>query len=158
MPTPIKPTCAKTGVITKEQESRRKEAEQKLKGQADKIKPPSYLTQNQKKIFKFIVSEMEASGILNNLDLYILIEACIAIDGMQQVDIEINNDPDYLKNPDKIKSLSVLKVKYLNSFYKCVSELCLSPQSRAKLALTNVNAQQQAEDEVLKALRGDDVE
>lgn len=158
MPTPIKPTDVTTGHFTKEEIQARKEIEKKLKGKADKIKPPSYLNRNQKAIFRFIVSEMEASGILNNLDNYVLVQACVAIDMLQQIDTKINSDPNYLNDPEKIKSLSVLRTKYFNEFKACIPELCLSPQARAKLALTNANAQAQEEDPVLKALRGEDVD
>ena len=42
------------------------------------------------------------------------------------------------------------KEKYTKDFFRCCNELCLSPQSRAKLA--NLNVQAQEEDPLMKAL------
>ncbi|OOM72507.1 hypothetical protein CLPUN_47000 [Clostridium puniceum] len=63
--------------LTHEERKARQEQENKLKGKADKLKPPTYLNSHQKKIFKYIVSELESSGILGNLDIYILTTARI---------------------------------------------------------------------------------
>lgn len=52
--------------LTKEEIQIRTETEEKLKGAADKISPPRHLTTKQKKIFKYVVKELEASGILGS--------------------------------------------------------------------------------------------
>ena len=56
---------------TKEEIDSRIENENILRGKSDKILPPDELTENQKKIFEFIVHELEESKLLGNLDLFI---------------------------------------------------------------------------------------
>ena len=70
------------------------EVETNLRGKADKIKPPSYMTSAQKKIFRFIVHELEESQILGNLDIYVLAECSICIDRMQSIERKINSEPE----------------------------------------------------------------
>lgn len=137
---------------TKAEIKARKEAEEKLRGNDDKIQAPSYLTENQKKLFEDIVSEMNVSNILCNLDVYVLTECAIAIDRMREIENEINNDITQLTN----SKLATTKQKYATVFFKCCNELCLSPQSRGKLANLNAKAQQENSDELLKILKSDD--
>lgn len=137
---------------TKEEIEARKEQESRLRGMADKVKPPSYLTAKQKKIFKYIVKELEASGILGNLDVFILSTVSIAIDRLQEIESAINENPEKLFD----KTLMSTKDKYTKDLFRCCNELSLSPQSRAKLGNLNIQAKTDAEDPILKALAGDD--
>lgn len=150
MARPTKSASAYSGKIGKEKLEARKQTEEKLKGNADKISPPTHLSTKQKKIFKHIVTELEASGILGNLDTYILTTAAIAIDRMQAIEEQINNDINLLMD----KSLMSAKEKYTKEFFRCCNELSLSPQSRAKLSNTNVQAKEQQDDPLLKILAG----
>jgi P27 family predicted phage terminase small subunit len=136
--------------LTKEEKETRESFENKIKGNGDKIKPPKYLTNDQKKIFQFIVDELEVSGILGNLDIYLLETAAIAIDRIQTIELYINEDIDNLIN----KSLMSAKDKYSKDFFKCCTELCLSPQSRAKLGNLNIKAHEDSEDPLLRILNG----
>ena len=136
--------------LTKEEIRVRKENEQKLRGGADKIKPPSYLNSKQRKIFKYIVEELKASEILSNLDIYILVTCSIAIDRLQEIEKIINSDIEKLAD----KSLMSAKDKYTKDLFRCCNELSLSPQSRAKLGNINVQASKDIEDPLLKVLRG----
>ena len=133
---------------TKNEINRRIETEDKLKGMADKIKPPTYLNQKQKKIFKYIVSELKASGILGNLDVFILSTCSIAIDRLQEIEKMINEDITKLTDKDLMSS----KDKYTKDLFRCCSELSLSPQSRSKLSNLNLQAQQTQQDPLLKVL------
>ncbi len=126
------------------------EVETNLRGKADKIKPPSYMTSAQKKIFRFIVHELEESQILGNLDIYVLAECSICIDRMQSIERKINSEPEQLNN----SSLMSAKDKYTKSFFRCCNELCLSPQSRAKMA--NINLQGKEDNPLIKLLNDDD--
>lgn len=135
--------------LTNDEKEARKQAEEVLKGGNDKIKPPTFLNTNAKKIFKYIVDEMESSGILSNLDIYILSECAIAIDRIQQSEKVLNKD---IFNKDALR----IKESYMKEFFRAISELSLSPQSRAKLANLNVNAQINAKDPLLEALKDDD--
>ncbi|KQL54517.1 terminase [Heyndrickxia shackletonii] len=136
--------------LTKEEISIRKQTEEKLKGEADKISPPKHLNARQKKIFNYIVDELAASEILGNLDIYILSTCSIAIDRMQEIEKQINKDIEKIQD----KSLMSAKEKYTKEFFRCANELSLSPQSRAKLGNINLQAKQNEEDPLLKVLAG----
>ncbi len=138
---------------TKEEIQARQEQEQKLKGASDKIKPPKYLNKSQKKIFKYIVQELEASEILSNLDIYVLTTCSIAIDRLEEIETKFNQDIENLKDKDLIKAKDI----YTKDLYRCCNELSLSPQSRAKLGNLNVQAKANEEDPLLKALKGVDL-
>lgn len=124
--------------------------EEKLKGGAGKIISPSYLNINQKKIFKYIVAELKASGILGNLDIFILTSCVIAIDRLQEIEGMINSDFDTVMNKDLMSA----KDKYTKDLFRCTNELSLSPQSRAKLSNINLQAEQNSADPLLKLLGG----
>ncbi len=136
--------------LTKEEKEIRLETEEKLKGGADKISPPSYLNTQQKKIFKYIVQELKVSGILGNLDIYILGTCAICIDRLQEIEKLINNDIERLLDKDLMSA----KDKYTKDFFRCCNELSLSPQSRAKLGNINLQAKEKEEDVLLKVLAG----
>lgn len=139
--------------LTKEEYRKRKAAEERLKGGTDKIKPPTYLSKEAKKIFNYIYRELEASGIITNLDVYILASCSNAIARIQEAERELNLG---LYNDDgKVKDALKVKDSYMKEFFRCTNELSLSPQSRAKLANINVNAQQEKEDPLLQVLKGD---
>lgn len=136
--------------LTNEEKETRLETEERLKGKADKISPPSYLNNRQKKIFNYIVEELKASGILGNLDIYILSTCSISIDRLQQIEKLINKDTEKLLD----KNLMSAKDKYTKDFFRCCNELSLSPQSRAKLGNINLQAKEQKDDVLLQVLRG----
>lgn len=138
--------------LTKEEIQIRTEVENKLKGSSDNISPPSHLNARQKKIFTYIVNELKVSGILGNLDIYILSSCAIAIDRLQQIEKMINKDIEKLFD----KGLMSAKEKYSKEFFRCCNELSLSPQSRAKLGTINLDAKKKAEDPLLQVLNGSD--
>lgn len=136
--------------LTKAEKDAKMSAEDKLRGSADKLKPPKYLSAAQKKIFKFIVSELEGSDILGNLDVYVLSECSIALDRMQEIESRINQDTAQLSNDKLLQT----KERYTKSFFRCCNELCLSPQSRAKMG--NLNLQAKEENPLFKILCDDE--
>jgi P27 family predicted phage terminase small subunit len=138
--------------LTKEEIAIRTQTEEKLKGDANSIFPPSHLNSRQKKIFNYIVSQLEASGILGNLDIYILSTCVIAIDRLQEIERKINKDITLLSDKD----LMAAKDKYTKDLFRSVNELSLSPQARAKLGNINLQTKQQAEDPLLQLLNGSD--
>ena len=154
MARPSKPISVQSRHNTKEEVEKRKEQEERLKGLVDKIKPPKHLTKNQKKIFKFIVDQLKASGILSNLDIFMLTSCSIAVDRINEVEKMINDEPFLLRDKDLMSS----KDKYSKEFFRCSNELSLSPQARAKIAGLNLQAKEQEEDPIIKALKGDDDE
>ncbi len=135
---------------TKEELEARADFEDKLKGNADNLIAPNYLTDNQKLLFNYIKSELKASGILGNLDIYILTKCSIAIDRLQELEEKANKRPGLKFNKDFISS----KKLYDADFYRCCNELSLSPQSRAKISNINLQAKAEQEDPLLKVLRG----
>ena len=148
---PAKATKTMAKNLTAEERTARIETEESLKGSADKIRPPKFLSKEQKSIFRKIVSELQEADILGNLDVYILSTAAVSIDRMQSIEQQINEKPALLSDRDFMSS----KEKYSRDFYRCCNELCLSPQSRAKLAGLRVQ-KEKGENPLLKALRDDD--
>ena len=136
---------------TKEEIEKRIENEEKLKGNADKIDPPDYLSENQRDLFYYIKKELEESKLLSNLDVYILAKCVIAIDRLQYIEQKINQNPKLLLQSQFMAN----KKAYDADFFRCCNELSLSPQSRAKLSNINLLAEQEKEDPLLKVLRGD---
>lgn len=137
---------------TKEEIEERKAAEEAIKVSADKIeKPPSYLNKEQKKVYKFIISELLDTGILSNLDVYILCLTSIAVDRLQTIETIINKNPGAIVNKDLMSS----KDKYTKDLLRGCNELSLSPQSRAKLGNLALANKENKDDALLKIL-GDD--
>ena len=134
--------------LTKQEKLERTEAEESLKGNRDKIIAPEFLTEEQKIIFNYIKDELEESKLLTNLDIYVLSTCSIAIERLQFIESKINKQPALLFK----KELMSAKDKYSKDLYRCMNELSLSPQSRAKIAGININANAKKEDPVLKAL------
>lgn len=151
---PCKSANVTSGHFSKDEINKRKEVEEKLKGGVSNLKPPAYLSTKQKKIFKYIVKELNNANILGNLDIYILVICSIAIDRLQEIETIINNDSEKLFD----KALMSTKDKYTKDLFRCCNELSLSPQSRAKMANINLQAKEQEEDALIKALKGDDDE
>lgn len=138
---------------TKAEIEARKENEERIKSLADKIgEAPGYLSTEQKQIYKFIIDELKATGILTNLDVYILATCAIAVDRLQTIETIINKNIGKLVNKDLMSA----KDKYAKDLYRCCNELSLSPQSRAKLGNLALSNKEKKEDPLLKALRGDD--
>ena len=148
MARPAKSVAVSSKHFTSFEKNSRLENEKNLKGDCNKLKPPAYLTAPQKKIFKYIVRNLETSGILGNLDIYVLTECSICIDRMQTIEKNLNE-----KNSlDPV--LIGMKEKYTKAFFRYCNELCLSPQSRAKLA--NMNLSEKEENPLLTILNDDD--
>ena len=138
--------------LTKEEIKIRSENQNKLKGNSDMIIPSQKLNENQLLLFEFIKSELEESGILSNLDSFILTKCVIAIDRLQTIEELINDKPQAMLNAP----IMIAKDKYDKDFYRCCNELSLSPQSRAKIANINKEVLDDKEDPVQKALRGEE--
>lgn len=136
--------------LTKAEIEAKSTAEDKLKGTSDELTPPEYLTPSQISIFDYIVKNLEASGILGNLDVYVLAECSICIDRMQEIERTINEAGSI------IPSLVRLKETYTKAFFRYCNELSLSPQSRAKLANINAQAASAEENPLLKVLSDDE--
>lgn len=150
MARPCKSVITQTRHSTKAEINNRKEIEDTLKGDSSKLIPPNYLSKSQKKIFNNIVAELEASGILSNLDIYILSQCAIAIDRLASIESAINKNTELLSDSAFMNS----KKKYTDELFRCCNELSLSPQARSKIGSLNLNMKKEQADPVLKLLGG----
>lgn len=146
---PPKSINTKTGSMTKEEIHARTEIETKLKGDDNNVKPFDYLSKDQKRIFRYLIKEMEASGIIGNLDVYVLNNAAIAIDRLNKLEAQANEDASVMFDDKFLKC----RKEYTNTFNKSCAELCLSPTSRAKIGSLNFQKKQNDDDPLLKALQ-----
>lgn len=137
--------------LTKDEIRIRSENQNKLKGNSDNIIPSQELNENQLFLFNFIKDELRESGILSNLDTFILTKCVISIDRLQYIEKIINDKPQAILNKDLMSA----KDKYDKDFYRCCNELSLSPQSRAKIANINKEAIDKEENPVIRALKGE---
>ncbi|MCM1133569.1 MAG: P27 family phage terminase small subunit [Ruminococcus flavefaciens] len=135
--------------LTNDEKNTRIGTEEKLRGNTDELTAPPYLSGNQAEIFSYIVRNLENSGILGNLDVFVLTECCICIDRMQTIEKQINENPEKLAD----SRLIAVKDRYSRNFQRYCNELCLSPQSRAKIA--NINIQGKEENPLLEILSDD---
>lgn len=132
---------------TKDEISARIEKENTLKGKTRKApSPPAWLSDEQKKIFRIIVKELESADILCRLDVWILQECVISIDCLNKIERDVNSDPELIYSKDVLSA----KEKYTKIFFRCCNELSLSPQSRAKIA--NINIQSDDGTELLRQI------
>ena len=148
MARPAKAVNTKTGTITKEEEAIRKDTEQRLKGKSNRLTPPKFLTEDQKKIFRYIIRELKEADILGNLDVYVLTTTAISIDRLAKMEQQINDNDSLLLDTHFMTA----KDKYTKDFFRCCNELSLSPQARAKLSISNVNAMKESKNPLLDAL------
>lgn len=135
--------------LTKDEIANRASEENKVT-QNKKPSPPSHLTDEQKAIFNFICNELEESKILCSLDNFVLATCAIAVDRLNYIEARINTSNGEMFEKDVMAA----KDKYTKDFFRCCNELCLSPQSRAKIALANANAAKDAADPLMEVLKG----
>jgi P27 family predicted phage terminase small subunit len=153
MARPAKVISAKTSNDIKAEKEMRQKTENKLKGKGVRITPPSYLSPNQKKLFKTIVKNLTEAGILGVLDIYVLSTAAITIDRLMTMEKQINEDEELLLDSKFMSS----KDKYMKDFFRICNELCLSPQARAKISIATVNGVKEGKkNPILDALLDDD--
>lgn len=120
--------------MSKEERKKREETEEKLRGKDNEIKPFRYLNNRQKKIFKFILNNLN-KDILGNLDVYILNQTAITIERLESIEKKINEEGiDVLLN----SNYKAMRDMYSKDFYRCCNELSLSPQARAKLSISSI--------------------
>ncbi len=152
MARPAKAIATKTGKIGNEEQQQRLQIESKLKGGREKLVPPLYLTDDQMKIFNYIMTELEEADILGNLDLFVLSQAAVCVDRVQKLEKQINDNPDLIRN----NAFMAGKDKYSKDFFRCCNELCLSPQSRAKLSISTVKPGSEKKKTIMDLLNEDE--
>lgn len=132
---PAKPVSQISKNLTKEERRGREAVEKITAGNSDKLRPPTHLTKDQKKIFKYIIEQTEEAKIFGNLDIYALAQGAICIDRLNKLDKMINEDINLLLDA----KVNTLQDKLFKQFARICNELSLSPQSRAKLAIKAVD-------------------
>jgi len=150
----VKPVSLQTQHNSKEEKKKRQEEEQKLKGDTViNITPPKILSANGKKIYKNIVKILP-EGFLNSGDVYIVCIIADALDNMELCQKQIKKN-GLIINAKENPSINIYK-KYTDIFNTYSMKIGLSPRDRAQLSVLNINTESEKNDEVLKALRGDD--
>ena len=140
MARPAKSTAVKNHDISKAAKEEQKLTEKKLKGKTNRIKAPEYLTESQKEVYNFIITELKSAEILGNIDLVILVQTSVVVDNMNRLIRMMNEDPELSFDTKYVGAFQ----KYSGMFMRYCNELCLSPQSRAKMSIAHVNAIEEA--------------
>lgn len=149
---PAKSVKVKTGAIASDEAAVRSSVEDKLRGEAVKPEPPDGLTPGQKKIFQFIVDGLAAGEILGKLDVFVLESTAVAVDRLRIINGMIDEDPQLLLST----ALQNNRAKYQSDLWRGCSELCLSPQARAKLGGLAAQKAKESKDPLLEILKSDD--
>ena len=155
MARPTKSVATRTGHMSKKDIDTRLEYEAKLRGDADKIRPPSFLTLPQRKIFKGLIDYLMPAGLLGNIDVHIVAQAAVTINRVQECE-RIINETGLVDDEGNINPQIKIKSGYMSEFFRICNELCLSPQARAKIAHINANAEAEKVDPLLSIIRGSD--
>lgn len=149
----IKPAELRTGKTGKDEIEKRKKAEASLKGNTEiSQKPKGKLSRTGKKLYKEIIKLLPA-GFLNGGDTYVVEIVADALSRMGECR-EILNDGMFDKAGEERDAVKTYE-RYSKIFDKFSSKLGLSPKDRAALAVLNINAEEEKDDPLLKALRGD---
>ena len=150
----VRPIALQTKHNSKEDIQKREEAESKLKGDTViDITPPSNLSTYGKKIYKNII-EILPDGFLNGGDIYVVTIIADALDNMKICQKEIKKSGLIINGKENPAVLTYKK--YVDIFNTYSTKIGLSPRDRASLSVLNINAENEKNDEVLKALRGGD--
>ena len=147
------------GIPTQEQIDARQEEESRLRGNSEKVyEVPKKLTKKlEKEIYKNLVTELKATDILNDLDIELLIQTVTCIIKMDEAKklMDKNGLVIYDDNGGaKTNPACKLYKDFTDMYYRCSSQLGLSPSARAKLASINIQTKEAQDDELIKALRG----
>ncbi len=116
---------------TKEELAARREIEKSLSVEG-LPKPPEYFTESQRRIYNRIVDLLKDTGMIALNDGWVIAKAAVAIDRLEYFETLINKGE---LSPTDSKVIGAIRA-YTSDFYRGCNELCLSPQSRAKLAGT----------------------
>lgn len=138
---PAKPINLAKGHRTEAERAKRAKGENNLKG-SRRLIAPKYLTDPQKKYFKFIVKELKDSEILSKIDEPILCQTARCLDRLETIEKRIDATMEKLdevgldENEVKVwQAQTNIQDKLMKQFFRCCSELGMSAQSRAKLAI-----------------------
>lgn len=151
---PAKSAKVSSGKVGKDAKDTRNEVENKLRGEAVKPEAPEYLTDDQKKVFRFIVDNLADGDILGKLDVFVLESTAVAVDRLRSINEMVNKDQDLMFST----SLMGARSKFQSDLWRGCNELCLSPQARAKIGSLSAAAAggKDKKDPLMAALEEDD--
>ena len=149
---PAKVVDVQSGEVRKDVRQARKAEEKKLKGDAVNVKPSFPLSKEQKRIFNKIKGLFEELDMLGELDCYVLTEAAVVIDRLNQIEKHLNERPDLLYDRDICNT----RKEYMQNFFRICNELSLSPQSRAKMGIIASDKDSQDSDPILRLFGGEE--
>lgn len=147
---PAKAASVSSGKVSKETRAKRAKVEAALKGGTNRLVAPEWMNGRQKEVFQFVIEEMAAGQVLGNVDIFVLTRFAVATERLDTLEAGINLCADRMLD----KKLMAAKAKYTEDFKLGLRELCLSPQSRAKLSNMTANLKKEEEDPLLKLLKG----
>ncbi|AZV56791.1 phage terminase small subunit P27 family [Clostridium sp. AWRP] len=144
--------------ITKEEKELRTKQEEILSQLPnDKIKPPTWLSKRSKKIFKEIVSELNVTQILANLDVHDLSVLSGAFDKYIEATIALNTGTLTVMETNKNGSTKEVPSPYIriqngyaDIIKKYSTEFGLTPASRQRLIQINTEVKDDREKEFEK--------
>ena len=154
MARPAKSVNVQSGEMRIDTAQERREIENKLKGDsAVEVKPAFELNERQTAIFDRIRMMFDKVGLLGELDCYVLTEAAVVIDRLNQIEKHLNERPDLLYDRDICNT----RKEYMQNFFRICNELSLSPQSRAKMGIIASNKDSEDSDPILKLFGGEEI-
>lgn len=145
----------------KQEVKKRIEDEDRMKGSSDKIHDiPNTIKGNEyaENYYEAILSMLEDSGILSNLDRFIVAACADSLAKIQVANELIEQNGDLIVQITKAGEKQVVNPaykihdKYMNHFNKIASQLGLSPSSRAQLSSLTLDMKAEANDDVLKMI------
>lgn len=152
-----KPIALCSKKMSTEERDARKRAEERYKGNSDLVYecPEELTTELEQELYMFIVNTLKPADILNNLDIFLIVQTVKSIVHMRSANDDIikygsiieTDDGRVYKNP----AVGVYKDFY-SMFVSNSTRLGLSPSDRAKIATIDVKNKQQEADPLLKLL------
>jgi P27 family predicted phage terminase small subunit len=151
----IKPAEFRTGHTSNEEIKKRKDTENKLKGNKKiSAQPPVDLSDNGKRIYKEII-KLLPKGFLSSADTYTVRIVAESLDCMK-ISSSVIHKKGLFTDDGKENEASKAYERYSKIYDKFSAKIGLSPKDRAAIASIIVADRENKDDELLKVLRGDD--
>ena len=158
-----KPSSVRKGKdLNKAEIARINEIEERLKGGTDQLHNiPNHLTDEEKIYYKWIIDELEETGVLCNIDIPLIEQTahCIYILRKCSDELKANgilvNGADKYGNPIPKENPAVkIELNYMTKYGQLCNQLGLSPSARASLAQKKIDDKEKEQDPLLQILRG----
>lgn len=153
---PPKPLELQSKHLTKDEIAARKKSEEQMKGESSKVYDvPADLPEPIKVIYKTLVEDLRKINILNDLDIELLSVTSHAIYEMKKAREMLVREGSvitiYDDEGNAIKAMKHPAVQVVKDFQAIFNQGCinlgLSPSSRSKLAIMNIEIKPGDEDE-----------